>query len=130
MVKGGLGILNELVSVARLACGGRGDGENLVRRNRSRQRIEPRQGCKRTRYGLFVQRAGVGQATAKTTQHLLVENRNRRPAHAVVDHKAYRVRADVDDPDRPELGRPLAVAFACLHYVADPLFSDSRQLAT
>ena len=71
------------------------------------QRDEAADGGQRRGDRLGVEPAARGDAAAEAAQLLLVEERRRRAAEPLVDDEADRVRADVDDGDRPAaVGEP------------------------
>ena len=92
-----LGLGDEGTAVPGIAAGGGGDRPNLGDVLNVAQGAEPYQSRERGIDGFLRQEAGGLHLTAETGEHLLVENRRRRPGQALVNHKAHRVRTDVDD---------------------------------
>ena len=52
----------------------------------------------------------AARLSAERAERLLVEQRDRRPGKALVDHQPDRVRADVDDRERPAAAAALGGA--------------------
>ena len=76
----------------------RGGGQHLERlgAHRARHRVIAVHHGQRLRHAVFVQPPGRLQAAAEPQHRLLVEDRHRVAAAALVDHEAHRVRTEID----------------------------------
>jgi len=101
-----LGLPDEGVAVARVTAGGGGDRPDPAHVQNVAQRPEAPQRVERGLDGIRRQKTGGLHLAAEASQHFFIEDRRRRPCQRFVDHKAHRVRADIDDGDRRPVVEP------------------------
>ena len=92
---------NKVLAIAGLARGGGCHGEDLLARRSAGQGAKAAERGKSPGNAAVGQLAGNRHALAKAAQDLFIEHRGRRAAQAVIDDKADRVGADVDNGHRP-----------------------------
>ena len=98
------GLGDEFGAIVRLARRRRGDHLDMRDAELIDQRAKPPERAQRPLDRVGRELAGGGDRAAEPAQHLLVEQRRRRPAGILVDDQPDRVRADIDDRNGSSLG--------------------------
>ena len=91
------GLRDEVGTVLGLARRRRGDDLDMRNAELIDQRAKAPERPQRPLHRVGRELAGRGERAAEAAQHLLVEQRRRRPAGILVDDEPDRVRADIDD---------------------------------
>ena len=97
LAENAFGLRDEIGTVLGFTRRRRGDDLDMRNAELIDQRAKAPKRPQRPLHRVGRELAGGGQRTAETAQHLLVEQRRRRPAGILVDDQPDGVRADIDD---------------------------------